>query len=186
MRKLVMWNLQSLDGCFEGAKTWDLDFHDTAWGDDLRRFSIEQLEEAGALLFGRTTYEGMASHWSTATGEIADAMNALPKVVFSRTLESADWSNSRLVRGDAAAEVAALKKETGKDLFLMGSAKLAESLMREGLFDELRICVAPVVLGIGTPLFKPGGPRRDLELIESRAVDTGAVILRYAVKGAGA
>ncbi len=186
MRKLVMWNLQSLDGCFEGAKTWDLDFHDTAWGDDLQRFSLEQLEEVGALLFGRTTYEGMASYWSTATGTIADAMNALPKVVFSRTLESADWSNSRLVRGDAAAEVAALKNETGKDLFLFGSAELSESLMREGLFDELRICIAPVVLGVGTPLFKPGSPRRDLELIESRAVDTGAVILRYAVEGTGA
>lgn len=177
-----MWNLQSLDGCFEGPTLWDLDLHETAWGEDLERFSLEQAEEVGTLLFGRTTFEGMAAYWRPARGPIAEFMNSVPKVVFSRSLETADWNNSRLVKGDAGDEVAALKRETGKDLFVFGSAKLCDSLMRRGLFDELRICIAPVVLREGTPLFKAGGPRQDLTLLESRALGTGAVLLRYATK----
>jgi dihydrofolate reductase len=149
MRKLVMWNVQTLDGCLEGAKPWDLDFHSAAWGDELQRFSADQEAEVGTLLFERATYEGMADYWRTATGATADFMNAVPKVIFSRTLKS---------------------------------AKLCDSLMRRGLFDELRICIAPVVLRGGVPLFKPGGPRQDLSLLESRTLDTGGVILRYAMK----
>lgn len=179
--KLIMWNLQTLDGSFEGAKPWDLDFHETVWGEELERFSLEQLEEASMLLFGRRTYEGMASYWSTATGAIADFMNAIPKVAFSRTLRAAGWNNTRLVGGDAADEVARLKQADGKDMFVFGSAELSDSLLRRGLFDELRICVAPVVLRAGSPLFKPGGLRQDLTLLEARPVSTGAVILRYAL-----
>ena len=183
MRRLVMWNLQTLDGYFEGAAPWDLDFHETVWGDELQQFSLQQArEEVGTLLFGRTTYEGMAAHWTKATGPIADFMNEVPKVVFSRTLDGATWKNARLVRRDAADEVAELKRGEGKDLFVFGSARLCDSLLRRGLFDELRICVAPVVLGTGVPLFKPGGPRQDLSLLEARSLATGGVILRYAAK----
>jgi len=185
MRRLVMWNLQTLDGFFEKAR-WDLDFHETVWGEELERFSLEQLEEVGALLFGRVTYQGMADHWSKATGAIADFMNAVPKVVFSRTLESADWNNTRLVNGDAADEVAALKRGQGRDLFVFGSADLSDTLLRRGLFDELRICLAPVVLGQGTPLFKPGAPYQGLELLEARPLATGGLILRYATGGSDA
>ena len=182
MPRLVMWNLQTLDGCFEGAAPWDLSFHDAAWGEEVERFSLAQTQEVGTLLFGRATYEGMAAYWGTATGATADFMNAVPKVVFSRTLETAGWRNSRLVSGDAADEVARLKEGSGKDLFVFGSAKLSDSLMRRGLFDELRICIAPVVLRRGGPLFKPEGPRQDLALLEARALDSGGVILRYATK----
>ena len=87
MTKLIMWNLLSLDGYFEGAKSWDLDFHQSVWGDELERLSLEQLSSADGLLFGRITYEGMAAYWQTATGEIADLMNRLPKVVV--------WTNTR-------------------------------------------------------------------------------------------
>jgi dihydrofolate reductase len=182
MRRLVMWNLQTLDGYFEGKAPWDLEFHDTVWGDELEQFSLEQAKEVGTLLFGRVTYEGMASHWTTATGSIADFMNDVQKVVFSRTLGSATWKNARLVRRDAADEVADLKRGQGKDLFVFGSAKLCDSLMRRGLFDELRICVAPIVLGTGVPLFKPGSPRQNLTLLQARPLATGGVILRYAAK----
>lgn len=182
MRRLVMWNLQTLDGYFEGKASWDLEFHEAAWGDELQRFSLEQAGEVGTLLFGRVTYEGMSSHWTTATGPTADFMNEVPKVVFSRTLDAATWKNARLVRRDAADEVAELKRGEGKDLFVLGSAKLCDSLMRHGLFDELRICVAPVVLGTGVPLFKPGSPRQDLTLLEARPLATGGVILRYEAK----
>src|SRR5688572_22109168 len=179
MRRLVMWNLQTLDGYFEGKAPWDLEFHEAAWGDELQQFSLEQAEEVGTLLFGRATYEGMASYWTAATGPTADFMNDVPKLVFSRTLDAATWKNTRLVRGD---EVAELKRGEGKDLFVFGNAKLSDSLLRRGLFDELRICVAPVVLGTGVPLFKPGSPRQNLTLQQARPLSTGGVILRYAAK----
>ena len=79
MSKLIMWNLMTLDGMFEGKQPWDLEWHEFAWGDELKNFSLEQAQEADALLFGRRTYEGMAAHWSTQAGEIADFMNAVPK-----------------------------------------------------------------------------------------------------------
>jgi dihydrofolate reductase len=182
MRRLLMWNLQTLDGYFEGKQPWDLAFHDTAWGGELQRLSLDQANEVGTLLFGRATYEGMAGYWTTARGAIADFMNSVPKLVFSRTLDAATWNNTRLVRRDAGEEVAELKRGDGKDLFVFGSAKLCDSLMRQGLFDEYRVCIAPVVLGTGVPLFKPDAPRLDLTLLESRALATGGVILRYAPK----
>ena len=180
MRRLLMWNVCTLDGLFEGAKPWDLAFHDTVWGDELQRFSLEQGEEVGTVLYGRATYQGMASYWSTATGPTADFMNRVPKVVFSNTLDAASWNNTRLVKGDAAAEVRRLKQETGKDLFVLGSARLSDSLMAAGLFDEYRLCLAPIVLGKGTPLFKPHDGPRPMRLLESRALSTGGIILRYA------
>ena len=179
MRRLVMWNLQTLDGYFEGKAPWDLEFHEAAWGDELQRYSHDQIREVGAVLYGRATYEGMASYWGKATGPTAEFMNDVPKVVFSRTLEEATWKNTRLVRREAADEIAELKRGDGKDLFVFGSAKLSDSLLRLGLFDELRICIAPVVLGTGTPLFKPGSPRQNLTLVESRPLATGGIILRY-------
>ena len=182
MRRLVMWNLQTLDGCFDGAQPWQLDFHLTAWGEELEQMSLSQFPEIGTLLFGRATYQGMAAHWTTATGEsgaIADFMNSVPKVVFSNTLRAAEWNNTRLISGDAAAAVAAMKREQGKDLFVFGSAKLCDGLMQRGLFDEYRICLAPIVLGNGVPLFKPSAESRRLTLLEARALKTGAVILRY-------
>ena len=99
MSKLIMWNLMTLDGFFEGAKSWDLDFHQLVWGDELEHLSIEQLRSADRLLFGRVTYEGMAAYWQTATGEVADFMNSLPKVVVSRTLERADSQQLQIGQG---------------------------------------------------------------------------------------
>jgi len=180
MRKLIQWNLMTLDGCVDGAKPWELDWHLTAWGEELERISLDQLPQIGTLLFGRVTYEGMAAHWTKATGAIADLMNSVPKVVFSNTLKAADWNNTRLVTGDAADAVTAMKRQAGKDLYIFGSAKLCDGLMRRGLFDEYRICLAPIVLDSGVPLFKPGVRRHHLKLLEARTLKTGAVVLRYA------
>jgi dihydrofolate reductase len=179
-RRLITWNLQSLDGYFEGPELWSLDFHLMAWGDELRQFSLAQGREVGVLLFGRTTYEGMAAHWSKSTDEIADFMNSVPKIVFSNTLAEATWNNTRLVRGEAADAVRQLKGERGKDLFIFGSARLCDSLIRQDLIDEYRVCIAPVVLREGTPLFKPGGEMQRLHLLECRGLQTGGVLLRYA------
>ena len=100
MRKLIVWNVMTLDGYFEGPTAWDLGMHGTVWGDELEAFSLEQGEEIGTLLFGRRTYEGMAAHWTQETGEIADMMNGIEKAVASRTLESADWNNTRVLSVD--------------------------------------------------------------------------------------
>jgi dihydrofolate reductase len=179
MSKLIMWNLLTLDGYFEGAKSWELDWHEYVWGEELERLSIEQLRSAERLLFGRVTYNGMAAYWSTAQGEIADLMNNIPKMVFSRTLEKVDWANTTLVKENAAATVRDLKKQGDRDIFVFGSADLSASLMKDDLFDEYRLGITPVVLGNGKPLFAKSLTRRTLKLLEARPLASGCVILRY-------
>ena len=183
MRRLVAWNVMTLDGYFEGRTPWDLDFHETVWGHELESFSLEQLQEIGTLLFGRRTYEGMARYWSKATGPIADMMNAVQKAVASRTLEAADWNNTQLLKGDAVEMVKALKAKDGKDIYVFGSANLLSSLLRAELVDEYRVCVAPVVLGGGTPLFKPQDQQVRMRLESARPLKSGGTILTYAVGG---
>jgi dihydrofolate reductase len=180
MRKVIVWNMMTLDGYFEGPKPWEIDWHEYVWGEELERFSLDQAQEVGTLLFGRKTYEGMAGYWSTATGQIAEFMNGTPKVVLSNTLSAAEWSNTRLVKGSAEEEVSRLKQEPGKDLFIFGSANLAGSLTKHGLIDEYRIGLNPLVLGRGTPMFKPSGERMRLKLLEARPMQSGVVLLRYA------
>lgn len=177
MAKLIMWNMMTLDGFVEGPNR-DISWHSDVWGEELEQLSIEQLNAAGGLLFGRVTYELMAGHWPGATGAVADFMNAAPKYVFSRTVKKSDWNNTQMFSGDVAETVAGLKRDSAKDIFLFGSADLADSLIRHGLIDEFRIGLNPVLLGGGTPLFKPGEKRR-LKLIDSRPLSTGIVILRY-------
>ncbi len=179
MRNLILWNLITLDGFFEGPKSWDLDWHSLVWGEDLDRLSLDQLKTAGMLLFGRVTYQGMASYWSTAKGEVADAMNAIPKIVFSRTLENAEWNNTRLIKENAVEEIVKLKSEPGKDLFIFGSAALSSAFMQHGLIDQYRLGVVPVVLGGGNPLFKPASHRITMKLIDTKTFSSGFAILRY-------
>jgi dihydrofolate reductase len=174
----------TLDGLFEGPKKWDIDWHNYVWGDELEQLSIEQSKSIGMLLFGRVTYEGMASYWTSATGEVADFMNSVPKAVFSRTLEKADWNNTSLVKEEAVEAVKSLKQQSGKDLFVFGSADLSSTFTQHGLFDEYRLGLTPVVLGAGTPLFKPGAEIRT-RLLEARPLKSGCVILRYAAGGEG-
>lgn len=147
---------------------------------ELNRFSLDQSQEVGALLFGRKTYEGMSGYWTKAKGETADFMNSIPKVVFSNTLEAAEWNNTQLVKGRAEDEVARLKLQPGKDLFIFGSAVLADSLTKRGQVDEYRIGLHPLVLGGGTPMFKPNNERIRLRLLEARPMQSGVVLLRYA------
>ena len=179
MGRLIMWNLVTLDGFFEGPKRWDLDWHEYVWGDELERLSLEQLRSAEMLLFGRVTYEGMAGYWASAHGAVADLMNAIPKIVFSRTPGKADWASTRLVRGSAEQEVARLKQLPGKDLFIFGSASLCATLMQRGLIDEYRLALTPVVLGAGSPLFKPSPNKVRMKLVDARPLKSGCVILRY-------
>jgi len=179
MRSLIMWNLVTLDGCFEGPRQWELDFHHWVLGPEFEELAIQQLRVADRLLFGRVTYLGMAAYWTSASGEVAKLMNRLPKVVFSRSLGRADWNNTELVSGEAGDAVARLKSSGDGQMYVFGSARLSQSLTERGLFDEYRLLLAPGLLGSGTPLFKvPSRPLR-LNLAESRAMKSGAVLLRY-------
>ena len=177
MAKLVMWNLMTLDGFVEGPNR-DISWHFDVWGDELERLSIDQMKAAGGLMFGRVTYDLMVSHWPSATGEVADFMNELPKYVFSRTLTKSDWNNTQMFGADVRGTIERLKRESGKDILLFGSADLAADLMPHRLIDEFRIAVNPIILGGGTPLFKPG-EKLKLKLLDSRPLSTGIVILRY-------
>jgi dihydrofolate reductase len=174
-----MWNIITLDGYFEGNQNWDLPFHNIVWGQELEKLSIEQLNSADYLVFGRVTYEGMAAHWPKAKGEIADLMNKIPKLVFSKTLKSVDWNNSTLIKENASAEISKLKAETGGDMYVIGSANLSETFVNDNLFDEYRIGIAPVILGSGRPLFGKGISSQNLSLASTQQLLTGGVVLKY-------
>jgi dihydrofolate reductase len=181
MRNVFLFMMVSLDGFFEGPHQ-EIDWHNV--DDEFNDFAIKQLDEIGTLLFGRVTYQLMASYWPTPAALaddpiVAEKMNTTPKVVFSTTLDTVDWDNTRLVRGDAAAEVAKLKQQPGKDLAIFGSADLTTSLLQAGLVDELRIMVAPVALGNGKPLFTGLRERVNLNLVNSRVFRSGNVLLCY-------
>ena len=181
MRKLIMWNVVTLDGYFEGEKNWDLNFHEFVWGKELEDFSLTQLKSADMLVFGKTTYKGMADCWTKAEGEIeiAKLMNEIQKVVCSSTLKTADWNNTTIVK-DAVAEIPKLKQQGNGDMYVFGSGNLSESLMKAELFDEFRLCIAPVFLGKGRPLFPQGIPHKKLKLLEAHPLATDGIILRYA------
>lgn len=184
MRKLIMWNVVTIDGYFEGEKNWDLSFHELVWGKELEDFSNTQLQSADMLIFGGTTYKGMADYWTNAAGdaaegEIAEYMNKLPKVVCSRTLKTADWNNTTIVK-NASAEILQLKQQGNGDMFVFGSGNLSESLMKAELFDEFRLCIAPVFLGKGRLLFNQGILHKKLKLLDAHPLTTGGIILRYA------
>lgn len=181
MRKLIMWNVITVDGYFEGGKPWDLEFHNIVWGKELEDFCVEQLKTADMLVFGERTYKGMADYWTKATSKdpVTAYMNTLPKVVCSTTLQEASWNNTTIVR-HAVTELTAMKQEGEGNMFVFGSGNLSESLMKVNLFDEYRLCVSPVFLGKGKRLFNEGLPYEKLQLLEARQLQTGGTILRYA------
>jgi dihydrofolate reductase len=193
MRKVLFFMFTSLNGYYTRGRPGDdwenIDWHN--FSEEMTAFSVEQINTVDTILFGRATYEGMASYWPTpAAGAdspvIAEKMNALPKIVFSRTLEQAEWSNTRLVRGDAADEVARLKEQPGGDMIIFGSSDLAASLAPRGLIDEYRIMVNPILLGEGKPLFRGLSGDVPLTLLQARTFGNGNVLLSYAPAGQNA
>ena len=135
---------------------------------ELTELKLAWLREADAHLMGRVTYEAMAGYWPVSTHPYAALMNDIPKVVFSKTLDRADWPDSQIARGDIADEVARLKREPGKDLIAHGGASFAQSLARHNLIDEYRLMIHPVAIGSGLPVFKDLTTPLRLELIDAR------------------
>jgi len=186
MRKVRMFNLTTLDGFFEGRN------HDISWHNvdaEFNEYAInEMFPSSDLLLFGRVTYELMAGFWPTAEAIkndpiVAGKMNSSQKVVFSRSLNKAEWNNTTLVSSNMEEEVRKLKEQPGKGIALLGSGTIVSQLAQHGLIDEYRILVNPVVLGRGTPLFKGLAKRLDLKLIDARAFRNGNVLLRYEPAG---
>ena len=180
MRKIVAGLFISLDGVFESPEQW----HFPYFNDEMGEAVGAQMAESDCMLLGRVTYDEFASYWPNQTsdgeaGEIADFMNDTPKYVVSRTLKAADWKNTTLIDGNnAVEELTSLKQQPGKDISITGSGTLVRTLLRDGLLDELRLLIHPIVVGHGKRLFDEG-EHVSLTLADSKAFSTGVLSLTY-------
>ena len=183
MRKVSVFNHVSLDGYFTDQNSdmsWAHTNNDAEWD----KFAAENAKGGGVLMFGRITYEMMANYWPTPAAakqapDVAEGMNNLPKVVFSRTLDKASWKNTKLVKTDPAEEVRKMKKESGKDIVIMGSGTIVSQLAEAGLIDEFQIVVNPIVLGKGRTLFETVKDKLPLKETKTRTFKNGNVLVCY-------
>jgi dihydrofolate reductase len=184
MRKLIVFNHVTLDGYFtyvNGDMRWAHSGNDDA---EFSAFVADNASGGGQLLFGRITYELMAGYWPTPTAIrnnpiVAEGMNSMPKVVFSRTLDKASWSNTKLVKGDIASAIRKMKEEPGEGMAILGSGSIVSQLAPEGLIDEYQVVVNPVVLGKGRTMFDGAKEKLNLKLTKSRTFGNGKVYLCY-------
>jgi dihydrofolate reductase len=183
MRKLGMFNHVSVDGYFVDAKgdmSWAHSKPDVEW----EAFIAGNASGEGELLFGRITYDMMASFWTTAQAiksmpAVAAGMNSMPKVVFSRTMDKAPWNNTTVGKGELAAEIGKMKQASGPDMVILGSGSIVSQLAAEGLIDEFQIAVTPVALGKGRTLFEGVKEKLNLKLTKSRVFGNGHAVLWY-------
>ena len=191
MRKVIFSEFLTLDGVMQGPGGQDEDrsggFEHGGWmmpyvDEERGKAILEGLAASGGLLLGRETYEIFAAFWPTAPEDnpIRDTMNALPKYVASTTLsEPLEWENSTLLKGDVAEEVGKLKEQSGGDLLVIGSGGLAQTLMEQGLVDRYQLMIFPLVLGSGKRLFREGGARHALRLVDVSTTGTGVLLATY-------
>ncbi|HMJ72629.1 MAG TPA: dihydrofolate reductase family protein [Solirubrobacterales bacterium] len=190
MGKIVVTEFVSLDGVIEAPGGGE-DYRHAGWtfeidrGEEGDKFKLEELREAEVQLLGRVTYEGFAAAWPTIEDEagFAEKMNAMPKYVVSSTLQEASWSNSTVLSGDVAEEVAKLKREVDGVILVAGSAQLVQALIEHDLVDELRLMVFPVLLGPGKRLFGEVTEKKPLRLVSSQGLGDGIALLTYEPTG---
>jgi dihydrofolate reductase len=184
MRKISVFNSVSLDGFFTDANS-AMDFAHNAHPDpEWDAFVSGNASGSGILLFGRITYEMMASYWPTPLAAqqmpvVAEGMNKRPKIVFSRTMEKALWNNTRLIKGDIIQEMRRMKNEPGEDMAILGSGSIVSQFASHGLIDQFQIVVVPVILGKGRTLFEDVTQPVHLTLMDSRTFINGNVVLTY-------
>lgn len=187
MRNLIVFNSVSLDGYFSDANS-DMSFAHNAIPDvEWDAFVESNASGGGTLLFGRITYELMASFWPTALAAeqmpvVAERMNNLTKVVFSRTLDKVSWNNTKLVKNDLIGEIRKMKNEAGEGITILGSGSIVSQLTDYRLIDEYQIVVVPVVLGKGRTMFEGVAQNLPLRLIKTRSFINGNVLLCYEPK----
>jgi dihydrofolate reductase len=193
MRKVIANEFMSLDGVVQAPGGAEEDtsggFEHGGWHlryfDDLsQKWVLESIVEAGGFLLGRRTYEIFAAYWPKAPEEeqvIAQPLNTKPKYVASTTLtEPLEWQNSTMLQGDIAEAVAALKQDDGADVHVIGSAELVRTLVEQGLVDEFRLMIDPLLLGGGKRIFRDDGSLRPLRLVHGEVTTTGAILATYA------
>lgn len=190
MRELVVTEFLSLDGVYQAPGHAEEDteggFSHGGWqmpyGDEVFfTAAVEGMARTDAMLFGRKTYQIMASYWPTAPADdpFAKHLNGVQKYVASRTLDHLDWQHSQLLDGNVAAAVARLKEQSGGAISVLGSGNLVQTLMDNDLVDEYVLLVCPIVLGSGKHFFRDTDQVRRLELVDSKPTSTGALLLSY-------
>lgn len=198
MRKIIVFNMISLDGYFAGPNG-EIDWHNT--DSEFGKFANEQTQEFGTLIFGRVTYEVMKNYWPTPQALkddpiVANVMNNIPKIVYSKTLktieETPTWKNITLFHDINPEEIKRLKEQSGppsqssgevnKDIAIFGSGTIVQQFTNLGLIDEYWLMVNPIILGEGKPLFKDVEKRMKLKLLKTRTFKNGNILLYYSVR----
>jgi dihydrofolate reductase len=183
MRKIVAGLFISLDGVIEAPDQWHFPYYNDEMGEEVG----SQMAAADTMLLGRVTFQEFAGYWPHQGSDVeaADYMNNTPKLVVSTTLNSVDqWQNSTLIKGNVTEELSKLKQQPGRNIGITGSATLVRSLLRDGLLDELRLLVHPIVVGHGKRLFAENGTQTPLKLVDSKTFSTGVLYLTYQPAGA--
>jgi dihydrofolate reductase len=175
MRRVIESTLVSADGVIGEPHVWTGEH----FGEQAVAHALERLRHADAMVMGRRTYEMFAKIWATPDNEYAAAIYAMPKYVFSSTLQQADWNNTQIVRADPATAIRELKRQDGRDIVLYGHGPVGQALLDADLLDELNLWIHPVVVGSGTLLFRDGAKKMDLRLTATETTDTGVVMLTY-------
>lgn len=184
MRKITTWVLMSLDGVVEAPESWASSY----FNDEVGRLAGAGMAASDAMLLGRRTYEHLAAYWPDKTGAedpVADYINNTPKFVVSTTLQSVTWRNSTLITGDVVQEITKLKRRTGKNITVLGSATLVRFLLGADLLDQLDLLLYPIVVGTGKRLFEDWTAQAPLKLVESRTFSNGVLSLTYEPEGVG-
>lgn len=181
MRKLSSFTFITLDGYYKGQNEV-INWH--KHGAEEGEFSANNLKSGNILLFGRTTYEMMASFWPTQMAKdsfplVAEGMNKAEKIVFSKTLQKANWDHTRIISENMIEEVQKLKQQAANDLTLLGSGSILKQLAEAGLIDEYQIMIDPVAIGNGTPVFQNLKHQLDLKLTNTRTFKSGVILLSY-------
>jgi dihydrofolate reductase len=177
MRKVVSWLFMSLDGVVESPDQWLAQFDD-----DMGAAMSATLDTQDAVLLGRVTYDAWAPYWPTATDEpFASFINGTPKYVVSKTLVDPSWANTSVLAGSLDEAVTALKAQPGRDIGIHGSPSVVRALFEAGLLDELRLMIAPVVVGRGAKLFGALGAPKHMRLVHAGATRSGTMLATYRV-----
>jgi dihydrofolate reductase len=183
MRNVVLIMTASMDGFVVGPQGHAGGLPEP---DELKRLKLDRIRRAGTHIMGRVTYEEMAAAWPTSADDYAAPMNEIPKVVFSKTLNEANWPKSTIARGDLADEIGALKRQPGGEIIAWGGAEFAQALSRSGLIDEYSIVVQPVAYGGGKAIFGDLPDALHLRLLATTTFSTGAMLNTYEPRGWGA
>lgn len=176
MRKILVSQFLTLDGVMEAPEKWNANYLNDA---ELVNEILTDIAASDSLLFGRTSYEFFAARWPSRTGELADKLNTLPKLVVSTTLQKAEWHNSTIINANASDEIKKMKYQMGKNILVFGSYKLIQTLINDKLIDEYKLFVYPLTFGTGKHLFEQGATGQTLKLVALKSLATGVVAMTY-------